>query len=156
MQTNPTSQQATVVLKDGNIRLAKWSHAFEQRPSIGQTIPIPEQTLADLPGYDSTATITRIKMRGDEPQQIVVESRCALKPEERPVVVLNADRIRKSLREIAEQEVRSKLRLPLVTWESSALADPVIRYHDPVIGQKSCPSDLRACLLDAIHQAAVI
>jgi hypothetical protein len=156
MQSNPTSQQATVVLKDGNIRLAQWTHAFEQRPAIGESIAIPEHTLADLSGYDPTATITRIKMRGDEPQQIVVESHCALKPEERPVIVLNADRIRKSLRGTAEQEVRAKLRFPLITWESSALADPVIRYHDPVTGQKSCPSDLRACLLNVIHQAAVI
>ncbi len=152
MQTNETSRQATVVLKDGHTRLATWNHAFGQRPTIGESIELPDHLTQDLSGYGGRAPVSRIELRGDLPDLIELEARCPVKPEDRPVVVLNADRIRESLRVDAERHLRSTLRFPLVTWEPSTLPDPVVRFHDPASGRKACPPDVRSGLLDLIYQ----
>ncbi len=156
MQNNLTFHKSTVVLKDGNSQLAKWSHAFEQRPTIGESIKIPDHLYAELSGYDSHACVTQIKLRGDKPQLVELELQCELKPEERPAIILNADRISKPLRSSAEGLVRSTLRLPLITWESSAYADPVVRFQDPSSGLKECPPKVSKALLDLIHQEALV
>ncbi len=154
MQTNTQNRQASVVLKDGNTRLAAWTHSFEQRPTIGESLEIPARVLAELPGYEPQAVVSQIQLRDALPDRINLEANCRMKSEDRPVIVINSDRIRESLREAVETHVRTTLSFPLITWEPSTQPDPVVRFHDPATGRNSCPPDVRAGLLDLLYQPA--
>ena len=152
MQTIVQNQQASVVLKDGNTQLAVWNHSFDQQPTIGETIEIPAHLQAALPGYESRAVISRIELRDDLPNLIDLDATCVVKRRDRPVIVINSDRIPERFRGAAEAYLRSTLQFPVIDWESSNQGDPVVRFHDPTTGRKFCPTDVRAGLLDLLYQ----
>ncbi|MES2922666.1 MAG: hypothetical protein V4819_14025 [Verrucomicrobiota bacterium] len=156
MKTIPHYQQAAVVLKDGNTQLAAWIHSFHQQPTIGESIAIPARFHADLAGYEPMAIVSRIERRDSLPDIIDLEAACMIKRQDRPVIVVNSNRIRESLRGAAEIHLRSTLRFPLIDWEPSNQPDPVVRFHDPATGRKSCPPDVRAGLLDLLYQPACV
>ena len=156
MQNQPHSQQATVVLKDGLTPLATWSHDFAQRPSIGETLALPADIHADLDGYSAEATVATIELRSQRPDRIELEANCRVAKENRPVVVLNSDRIRESLHASAEAHLRKTLRFPLIAWEHSPHADPVVRFHDPVTNRKACPPEVRAGLIELLYPEAQV
>lgn len=156
MQTNTQIPQASVVLKDGNTRIAHWHQSFVQRPTIGESVEVPARFLANLAGYEPRAVVSRIEPRDPLPDRIDLQATCQIKFQDRPVIVLNPDRIRESLRGSAEEHVRSTLRYPLIDWQSSNQPDPVVRFHDPTTGRKSCPPDVRAGLLDLLYHPASV
>ncbi len=156
MQTNPHNQQAAVVLKDGNTQLAAWTHSFDFRPTIGESLEIPARFHEDLAGYEPRAVVSRIELRDPLPNLIDLEASCRIKSQDRPVIVINSNRIRESLRGVAETHVRATLRFPLIYWESSSQPDPVVRFHDPATGGKSCPPAVRSGLLDLLYQPASV
>jgi hypothetical protein len=152
MQSNPDHRQASVVLKDGHTHLAAWTQSFDNRPTLGEILEIPTRFQADLAGYEPRAVVSRIELRAPHPDRIDLEATCRLKTQDRPVIVINSARIRESLRGAAEAHVRSSLRFPLISWESSTAPDPVVRFHDPVTGRKSCPPHVRAGLIDLLYR----
>jgi hypothetical protein len=151
MQTNPLNRQASVVLKDGHTQLAAWTHSFDQRPTPGESIEIPARFQADLVGYETHAVVSRIELRAPLPDQIDLEATCRIKNQDRLVIVINSDRIREDLRSAAEAHIRTTLRFPLIYWESSTVPDPVVRFHDPDTGRKSCPPEVRSGLIDLLY-----
>lgn len=154
MQTDTHHQQATVVLKDGNSPLATWIHISSRQPTIGEHLDIPAHLMADFAGYESRAAVARIQRWEGHEDVIELEAECLTKTEDRPVIVINSNRVRESLRKTAEAHLRSVLRFPLIQWEASAQADPVVRYHDPVSGVKACPASVRAGILDLLYSPA--
>lgn len=156
MQSHPQNQQAAVVLKDGHSQLATWTQAFDLRPTIGERVEIPDRFKADLDGYEMQAVVTRVELRDPLPDRIDLEAKCLTQFQDRPVIVLNSDRIRISMHQAAEVRLRATLRHPIITWESSTHPDPVVRFHDPASGGNSCPADVRAGLLDLLQQPASV
>ena len=146
--------QAAVVLKDGNIHLAAWTHSFDQWPTIGESLEIPAHLRESLEGYEPRAFVSRIERRENRLDLVEAEAICLIQTSDRPVIVINSNRIRKELRPAAEAHVRSTLQFPLIQWEASPLPDPVVRFRDPATGRKSCPPDLRSGLLDLLYQTA--
>lgn len=156
MKTNLQNRQAAVVLKDGHAQLAAWTHSFDSRPTIGESLEIPARLQEDLAAYQPRAVVSRIELRDPLPDLIDLEATCRIKSQDRPVIVINSDRIRESLRGAAETHVRSTLRFPLIYWKSSSHPDPVVRFHDPVTGGKSCPPAVRSGLLELLYQPASV
>jgi hypothetical protein len=155
MNTNTHSQQAAVVLKDGYTHLAAWTQTFQQSPTIGESLEIPPQLQEQLTGYETRALVSRIQRRDNRLELVEAEAVCLIKTPDRPMIVINSDRIREELRPAAEAHIRSTLRFPLIRWETSPLPDPVVRFHDPASGRKSCPSEVRAGLIDLLYQPAL-
>jgi hypothetical protein len=154
MNTDTRNLQSAVVLKDGYIHLAAWTHTFHEAPSIGEFIEIPAHLQENLAGYEPRAFVSRIKRRGNLLDLVEAEAICKVKAQDRPVIVINSDRIRAELRPAAEAHVRSTLRFPRIHWEGSTQPDPVVRFHDPSTGRKSCPPEVRAGLIDLLYQPA--
>jgi hypothetical protein len=154
MQTDTHNQQATVVLKDGNIPLATWTESFHRTPTVGERLNIPAEIMKDLKGYDPRAIVSGIRQSGDLAEVIELEATCQTQMHERPVIVVNSNRIPESLRRTAEAHLRSTLRFPIIQWEPSVEPDPVVRFHDPVSGRKACPQDVRSGLLDLLYAPA--
>jgi hypothetical protein len=75
-----------------------------------------------------------------------------IKRKDRPVIVINSDRIPDRFRGAAEAYLRSTLEFPVIDWEPSNQGDPVVHFHDPTTGRKSCLSVVRDGLLDLIYQ----
>jgi hypothetical protein len=147
-------QQAAVVLKDGNAQLAVWNHTFDRQPALGESVEIPARFQAALAGYEPLAVVWRIERRDPLPNLIDLEATCVIRRQDRPVIVINSERIPESLRGAAEYYLRSTFRFPIIDWKPSLQAAPVVRFHDPSTGRKFCPSDVRAGLLDLLHQPA--
>lgn len=156
MKTVIQNQQATVVLRDGNTKLAAWDSSFEKQPTIGECIEIPASLLSALAGYESKAVVSRIELRDPLSNLIDLTANCITKRKDRPVIVLNSSRIPESFRNAAEVYLRSALKFPLIDWERSNQPNPVVRFHDPATGQKSCPADVRAGLLGLLHQSVSV
>lgn len=154
MQTNQPNRQASIVLRDGGTQLAAWTHSGDQRPTLGGFLDIPARFHPNLTGYELRAIVSRIELEGSLPNQIDLEATCRIKKTERPVVVINSSRIRDSIRGDAETYVRTKLRLPLIYWESGTASYPVVRFYDPATGQKSCPAAIQSGLLDLLRELA--
>ena len=148
------NQQATFVLKDGNAQLSVWNHSFDRQPTLGESVEIPARFQADLAGYDPLAVVWRIERRDPLPNLIDLEATCVIRRQDRPVIVINSERFPESLRGTAELYLRSTLQFPIIDWEPSLQADPVVRFHDPSTGRKFCPADVRAGLLDLLQPAS--
>ncbi len=156
MQNNSQNPQASVVLKDGTMQLAAWSQPFDWHPTIGEAVAIPSQVVADLEGYEPRAVVSRIQQQGNHPERIDLEATCQMKSHERPVIVLNSNRIPTSGQAAVEAHLRQILRFPLISWESSTRPDPVVRFHDPATDAKSLPAALRTGLLDMIYETTSV
>lgn len=152
MTTN--NQLATVVLKDGNAQLSVWNHSFDRQPALGESVEIPASIQAALAGYETLAIVWRIERRDPLPNIIDLEATCVIRRQDRPVIVINSERIPESLRGAAERYLRSTLQFPIIDWQPSLQADPVVRFHDPSTGRKLCPADVRAGLLELLYQPA--
>ncbi len=156
MNTNAVNQQASIVLKDGDTILATWTLPFDKRPQLFESLEIPARFQTALAGYEPTAVITRIEVGAPLPDKIDLAALCHVKDQGRPVIVINSARIGKSQRGAAEGYLRSRLQFPLIYWESSTASDPVVRFHDPVTGRKSCPADIQSGLIDLLYQPASV
>lgn len=153
MQTQTAQQrQATVVLKDGVMTLGTWNQPLDHLPSLGETMPLP----VDLEGYEPQGVISLIQVQGHEPVKIQIDATCRVESDVRPRIVLNADRIAESRRELVETHLRDALKYPFITWENSTHPEPVLRYHDPATGRKSLPAELHASLVDLIQETVLM
>ena len=156
MQSNLHHPQASVVLKDGTLPLATWTQSFDPSPTIGEPVAIPSHVLADLEGYGTQATVSRIQLQENLPVRIELDATCQMKSNERPVIVLNSNRIPDSRQETVVTHLRNTLRFPLISWEPGTEADPVIRFHDPASGRQSLLPSIRSGLFDLIHETASV
>lgn len=152
MQTSTTSQQATVVLKDGSMTLATWNQELGHLPSLGETLTLP----VELEGYDSEAVVSLIQVRGQQPVKVQVEAKCRVATEARPRIVLNEDRIPESRRKAVEDHLRGALKFPFITWEPSTHPEPVLRYFDPSNGRQALPQALQSGLVDLIQETVLM
>lgn len=138
------------------MQLATWSQSFDRRPTLGESTAIPTHILADLDGYDLQAVVSRIEQQENLPVRIDVAATCQMKSHERPVIVLNSNRIADTRQATVEAHLRKTLRLPLITWEASTRPDPVVRLRGPASGGRSLPASIRSGLLDLIHDTACV
>lgn len=138
------------------MQLAIWSQSFDRRPTIGESAAIPFDVIEPLDGYDPQAVVSRIEQQENLPVRIDLAATCRMKSEERPVIVLNSNRIPDTRRATAEAHLRKTLRFPIITWEASNLPDPVVRFRSPASGGKSLQPSIRSGLLDLIHDTACV
>lgn len=145
-------RQATVVLKDGIMTLGTWNQMFDHLPTLGETLALPVK----LEGYEPEGVVSLIQVQGHEPVKIQLDASCRVSAKERPGIVLNADRIAESRREMVETHLREVLKYPFITWEQSTHPQPVLRYHDPASGRTSLPRELQSSLVDMIQEAVLM
>lgn len=156
MKTNQANQHVSFILKDGHSRLAAWILPADQRPSLYESVEIPDRFRETLVGYEPRAVVTRIEMEKFNAIQIDLEAISLVKKEQRPVIILNSARIGDRRRGAIEAYLRSKLAFPLVYWESSTSSDPVIRFYDPATGAKACSADIQSGILGHLHRSAAL
>lgn len=151
MQTQQPNQHLSFVLKDGHSRLATWILPGDRRPSLNESVEVPDRFREALVGYEPRAVVTRIEVGKSPPDQVDLEAISLTKMEHRPVIVLNSDRIGDRWRGGVEAYLRSQLANPLIYWESSISSDPVVRFHDPATGVKACNSVMQSGILEQMR-----
>lgn len=152
MKTQTTAIKAQLILKDGHTSLASWAQEFETRPVIGETVELPGSLALDPGVYSPRAVVSRIEVQDGAPDRIELAATCLVPRRDRPVVALNASRIRPELRETAEAQVRRLLGHPVIDWETSYDADPVVRFHQPGPPGSTSPAGVRSSLLELLSQ----
>ena len=154
MKTKQHNNHISFVLKDGHSRLAAWTVPAAKRPSLYESIELPNRISETLIGYEPTAVVTRIEVGQFISDQIDLEAVCLTKKEDRPVIILNSARIGNHRKKDIEAYLRSALAFPLIYWESSTAPEPVIRFYEPSTGLRACPADIQSGILDQIYQSA--
>ncbi|WP_193213054.1 hypothetical protein [Luteolibacter marinus] len=149
-----TKSKNQVVVKDGKTRIADWNREFEQHPTVGDRIAIPDDVARNLSGYESEVTVSMVRMDPHTGDLVIeADARCKIPTEQRAVVTLNAGLIPERVRQEAERLLRSRLDHPVIDWEESDEATPIVRIH-PFKSELKTPLEqlqeqLREVVLDA-------
>lgn len=143
MNTNHHTEPIHLILKDGNMQLAEWTQAFDSLPTVGESIQIPDHLKPSLQGYDPEAMVSRVVSKGNSPYRLHLEAKCELTYLQRPVIVLNSNRIPQPHRAAIEAHLRGIFRLPVIDWEGGQTGDPILRFHEPATGRKTILATLQ-------------
>lgn len=130
MKTNDNPSQHQIVLKDGRNPIASWQATQATALTVGDQIEIPADVANQHPGYGNRAIVSRVEIDGTNGGWIIdVEAESARGAVDRPVVTLNSSLIPEAHRATIEEKVRGSLGLPVIEWEESYEAQPVLRLH---------------------------
>ena len=123
-----TNTSVTVLLKDGRNAIRSYEKTFDRVPVVGDSLRL-EDGSPELASYQATALVSRILV-GEQHQLTVEADLVSITPDaERPVVILNANRVPERARERVADYLRDTLGTPLLDWVESDEPTLLLKFH---------------------------